>query len=60
MIISFSSEANDQENHREHWNESRSRSQLKLSSQQTSPLPTKLPSGAHLPSCAGINNFARN
>ncbi|ESW25309.1 hypothetical protein PHAVU_003G024800 [Phaseolus vulgaris] len=45
-------EANDEENHRELWNESRSVSQMKYSSKQGSPLPTKLPSGAHLPSCA--------
>jgi len=60
MITSFSSEANDEENHRELWNESRSVSQMKYSSKQGSPLPTKLPSGAHLPSCAGTHNFAQN
>ncbi|TKY69425.1 Phosphoenolpyruvate carboxylase 4 [Spatholobus suberectus] len=45
-------EANDEEDHRDHWNESMSRSQLKHPNQQASPLPTKLPAGAHLPSCA--------
>ncbi|CAJ1932224.1 unnamed protein product [Sphenostylis stenocarpa] len=45
-------EANDEENHRENWNESMSRSQLKHPNQQASSLPTKLPPGAHLPSCA--------
>jgi len=55
MITSFSSEANNEENHREHWKESRSISQFKYSNQQASPLPTKLPPGAHLPSCTGIH-----
>ncbi|BAT98898.1 hypothetical protein VIGAN_10025900 [Vigna angularis var. angularis] len=45
-------EANNEENHREHWKESKSISQFKYSNQQASPLPTKLPHGAHLPSCA--------
>ncbi|RDX62064.1 Phosphoenolpyruvate carboxylase 4, partial [Mucuna pruriens] len=44
--------ANDEEDHREHWDESMSRSQSKHHNQQGSPLPTKLPAGAHLPSCA--------
>lgn len=60
MITSFSSEANNEENRREHWNESRSISQFKYSNQQASPLPTKLPPGAHLPSCAGIHTILHN
>ncbi|KAG5079915.1 hypothetical protein JHK86_003980 [Glycine max] len=45
-------EGNDEEDHHEHWNGSMSRSQSKHPNQQASPLPTKLPAGAHLPSCA--------
>uniref|UniRef100_A0A0R0L301 Phosphoenolpyruvate carboxylase n=1 Tax=Glycine max TaxID=3847 RepID=A0A0R0L301_SOYBN len=43
---------NDEEDHHEHWNGSMSRSQSKHPNQQASPLPTKLPAGAHIPSCA--------
>ena len=62
MITSFSSEGNDEEDHHEHWNGSMSRSQSKHPNQQASPIPTKLPAGAHLPSCAGpgMYNFAQN
>ncbi|KAG5079921.1 hypothetical protein JHK86_003986 [Glycine max] len=45
-------EGNDEEDHHEHWNGSMSRSQSKHPNQQASPLPTKLPAGAHIPSCA--------
>ncbi|XP_020207844.1 phosphoenolpyruvate carboxylase 4 [Cajanus cajan] len=45
-------ETNNEEDRREHWNESVSRSQFKSPNQQALPFPTKLPSGAHLPSCA--------
>lgn len=62
MITSFSSEGNDEEDHHEHWNGSMSRSQSKHPNQQASPLPTKLPAGAHIPSCAwpGTYNFSKN
>ncbi|KAL2347466.1 hypothetical protein Fmac_001466 [Flemingia macrophylla] len=52
LAINLSSEANNEENRHQHWNESMIRSQLKNPNQQASPLPTKLPPGAHLPSCA--------
>ncbi|KAK7306976.1 hypothetical protein VNO77_39637 [Canavalia gladiata] len=39
------------ENHHEQWNQSMSRSQSKHTNQQASPLPIKLPDGAHLLSC---------
>ncbi|XP_027361837.1 phosphoenolpyruvate carboxylase 4 isoform X2 [Abrus precatorius] len=44
-------EANNEERH-EHWNQSMSKTQSKHLNQQGSQLPTKLPAGAHLPSCA--------
>lgn len=59
MITSFSPEAKNEEDCREHWNESMSRSQLKHPNQQASSLPTKLPSGAHLPSVAGTHNYVK-
>ncbi|KAG5062973.1 hypothetical protein JHK85_004156 [Glycine max] len=47
-------EGNDEEDHHEHWNGSMSRSQSKHPNQQASPLPTKLPAGAHIPLVLGL------